>query len=139
MQTLFTGIKISAQLCLILFLSFSTFSQLDSASVDIDFQTGPDPEDTTQSADILTIDISIYDIDFMGEVIVTVYEPVSDYPILRVKKTMAEFQSESLISGDVATLTLYGIPPDEDYRIETLVRNYQGANTPIIITNYEAQ
>ena len=119
-------------------IGLSSFGQITSATVDVHFETGIDPYDSL-STDVMHVDATIDDIDFMGEILVTVYEPSTDFPIARIKMTKAELEDESLITGSVATIKIYGFDPAEGYQIETLVRNYQGGNFPKINTDYNIQ
>lgn len=128
--------------CLILFLlmySVQSYAQIDSVTVNVHFETGIDPADSSLMVDVMHVEASIYDIDFMGEVVTTVYESVSNFPIALVKMTKQEFIDENLKSGDTITTMFYDIAPAGSYRIETVVRNFQGANFPTIITNHNLQ
>ena len=130
--------KMSLVLLFTIYGAFS-FAQIDSVTINLHFETGTDPDDSTLTIDVLHVDASIYDVDFMGEVIVTVYDAASDFPMARIKMTAQEFTDANLISGDTTTIKLYGLDPAGSYRVETLVRNYQGANFPVISTDYNIQ
>ena len=121
-----------------LFVSVSSFGQITSVTANVHFEIGIDPYDSL-STDVMHVDATIDDIDFMGEVLVTVYEPSTNFPVARIKATKVELQNENQISGNVATIEIYGFTPSEGYRIETLIRNYQGGNFPIVTTDYNIQ
>ena len=135
------SLQITSKSILFLFLfsfgSFS-FSQVDSVDVTIHFDLGIDPYDSV-TVDVMHIDLSIHDIDFLGEVLVTLYEPTSGFPLSKIKMTKAELELESLISGSDATIKIYGLDPTLEYNIESLVRNYQGGNFPLINSTYTPQ
>lgn len=112
------------------------FGQIDSVDVDIHFETGTTPWDSVTTVNILNVDVSVYDVDFLGLVIVALYEGGTDYPIAMVKMTLAELIAAGQKSGDTVTLFLYEIDPAGSYRIETQVRNFQDANLPLVVTNH---
>jgi hypothetical protein len=124
---------------LFIVFSFLSFGQIDSVSVTVQFETGTDPYDANNTVDVLSIDVSIYDINSTGEVLITVYDVDDGNPVARIKKSLTELTTASQISGAVATLKIFDIEPTLDYRIETLVKNDLGANFPLITTNYDAQ
>ena len=111
-------------------------AQLDSVNVDIHFEVDQDPMDTTQTIDAMHVDAEIFDVDFMGEVITTVYDAASNYPLAMIKMTKQEFIDEGLKNGDVVTTIFYGLDPADSFQIVTEVRNFQGATFPMITTDY---
>lgn len=141
-MTLFT-FKISLEkpkqivvLLALVFCSNGLFAQLDSASVTLNITTAPDPDDSLSTMDVIEVEVYLDDIDFVGEVLVTMYEGGTDYPLMMQKFTKQQAIDNGLLSGDTITVPLYDIDSAEFYRIETQVRNYQGANLPMIISNY---
>ena len=135
---LFPMRKLQKMSLILLFTIYGVFSfaQIDSVTVNLHFETGTDPGDSSLTIDVLHVDASIYDIDFMGEVIVTVYDATAGFPMGRIKMTAQEFTDQNLLNGDIVTIKLYGLDPVVPYRTETHVRNYQGANSPVISTDY---
>lgn len=129
-----TRFRNCAGVFLLMILSFNGTAQLDSASVSLSFTTAQDPEDSLATVDVIEVNVSIYDIDFMGEVIVTLFDQATNYPIQRLKKSSAELIAEGSINGDIATVYFYEVLTTEDYTIETQVRNFQGANLGLITT-----
>jgi len=128
------GIRNWAGVFLLFIVTLNASAQLDSASVSLSFTTAQDPEDSLATVDVIEVNVSIYDIDFMGEVIVTLYDQATNYPLQRLKKSSAELIAEGSINGDIATMYFYEILTTEDYTIETQVRNFQGANLGLITT-----
>ena len=111
------------------------FGQIDSVDVNIHFETGTSPWDSS-TVDILHVDVSVYDVDFLGVVVATLYEAGTDYPISMVKMSLAEFITANQKSGETVTVLFYEIAPEGSYRIETQVRNFQDANLPLVVTNH---
>ena len=129
----------SGLLLLFILFTLTSFGQIDSVSVSLQFGTGADPYDSNNTVDVLTVDVSIYDINSMGEMLVTVYDVEDGNPVARLSKTKLELTTESQISGSTATVEVFDIDPALDYRVETLIKNDLGANFPLITTNYDAQ
>lgn len=116
-------------------------AQLDSVSVsNVSFSQeviSDSLTNITDTVDIMAVDVYIDDIDFMGEVLVTVYDLENNFPLSFVKHTKAELLSYSLINGSVATLELLGLEPTvNSYKIDVQVRNFQGANFSLVSTQY---
>lgn len=134
-------VKLIAVVTVMTTISFSSFSQLDSVNVEIVFTVEMDSVNldslgNAQSIDVMNVKASIYDVDFMGEVIATVYDSGTNYPVSKIKMTAQEFIDAGQKVGSTVTLKLDYLDPSASYRVETEVRNFQGANFPIVITNY---
>ena len=135
------NIKKAALVIVLVFASSFSYSQLDSVNVDITFTTEVDSTTTDSLGmyvidDVINVNASVYDVDFLGEVIVTVYDHATDYPIAMLKMTKQQIIDADQKVGSTVTLKIYGIDDAGSYRIETQVRNFQGANFPMVITNY---
>ena len=118
-------------------LGGSVFSQVDS--VNIQFETGTNPYDSNDTVDVMKITVSGYDSDGMGSMLTMVYDVGSGNLVALIENTTTQLITQSLLSGNVATVRVYDIDPSLDYRIEVLVKNDQGGNYPLITTNYEAE
>lgn len=121
-------------LLFILFLSIESFSQLDSATVDLELETWVD---VTENNDTLTgkyfaATIWVNDMDFFGEVVITVYDNELNYPVNMVKYTKAQLIDQELIEGTEFTVPIYNIEEGRTYRVVTFVRDYQSNNLPMI-------
>jgi hypothetical protein len=122
-------------------LALNANSQIDSVDVDITFTSEIDSTiiDSLGNyvlVDVMNVNTTIYDIDYMGEVIVTLYEGGTNFPMGMMKMTAQEFIDENLKVGNTVTTKLFGVDPSISFVIETQVRNFQGANLPIVSTNY---
>lgn len=113
-----------------------SFAQINSVTSDVHFETEVGESDSASVINVLHVDATIDDIDFMGEILTTVYDAVSNYPVMLIKMTKQEYTDSNDISEDIVTTRIYGLSPENSYRIETVVRNFQGANFPVVITNY---
>ena len=128
-------------LLLLLTISLSSFSQIDSVNVNVTFTIETDSTNLDSLGnyvvlDVINVNATIHDVDFLGEVIVTVYDSATDYPIAMRKMTAQQIIDANQKVGSVVTLKLDDIDPLGSYRVETQVRNFQGANFPMVITNY---
>ena len=135
------NIKKAALIVALVFASSFSYSQLDSVNVNITFTTEVDSTTTDSLGmyvvdDVININASVYDVDFLGEVIVTIYDHATNYPIAMLKMTKQQIIDADQKVGSTVTLKIYGIDNAGSYRVETQVRNFQGANFPMVITNY---
>lgn len=118
-------------------LSFSAVSQLDSVSVNAHFEM---VNIQTEGGDSLTVKIIraetwINDFDFFGEIIVTAYDEVSGFPVDKVKHTVQSITENELYNSGIITVDLYrGLEEGRSYRLEVIVRDYQGMNLPVAST-----
>ena len=120
----------------IVFLSGTTFSQLDSVSIsNINFTQEIYVDSVTNvsdTVDVMNVDVYVNDTDFLGEIVVTVLDPSTDYPLAKQKLTKQEAIDEGLLTGNNIQVSLDYLTSPESYRIELIVRNYQGANLPMV-------
>lgn len=116
-----------------------SFSQTDSVSVNIQFGTMQDPDSSQLTLNVMDLDVTAPDIDFVGAVLITVYDTNSNFPIARIKRSKVELENQNLISGNTMNVALPNLDPSQSYRIETLVRNFQGANYPLNVSYYTGQ
>ena len=126
---------------LLVCLSSNANSQIDSVNVDITFSLETDPTNLDSLGNyspmnVMNVNASIYDVDFMGQVVVSVYNHGTDLPVAKLTMTAKQFINTGQKVGSTVTLNLDRIDPTGSYRIETQVRNSQGANFPMVITNY---
>ncbi len=131
-----TKLKQWIVLVAIAFCSNGLFAQLDSASVSLSLTNEVDPLDSTAMVDVLHVDVYLNDTDFFGELVVTIYQTGTDYPLMMQKFTKQEALDSAMLSGNQLDVPFYEVDSAGSYRVETQVRNYQGANLPMIISNY---
>ena len=129
---------------LIFFFSISSFfsvAQLDSIQVELTHQQISNPEDSLDLLDILNVSVSIYDIDFMGDLVITVYHDETSFPVQRIKYTKQQLIDSGIISDqtfqNTVVIPFYELERETAYKVDVLVRNYQGAFLPVKTVNYE--
>lgn len=114
--------------------SFSADSQLDSISVNayFDMVNLPTEEGDSIFLKIIRTETWVNDFDFFGEIIVTAYDEQTGYPVNKVKNILQSVVDNGLNNAGVITVELLGgIEEGRSYRVDVLVRNYQGMNLPI--------
>lgn len=125
-------------LCLFLLVLFPFYSsaQLDSASVHIDFETVTaqlEGSDSIVTVKVIKTETWVNDFDFLGEIIVTAYDEETDYPVHRIKHTTQSIIDNNLYNSGIITINIqHGIEEERTYRVDVIVRDYQGMNYPII-------
>lgn len=128
---------------ILLFITQSTFSQLDSLQVGGVFNQVPDPLDTLMITDVYELEVAVFDIDFLGEIVISVYAGNNNYPLYTEKYLKQEMFDQGLLDvnafDNTISISLFDLNPLEDYRIEVLGRNLQGGNLPVKELFYHAQ
>lgn len=110
------------------------YAQLDSVSVSLEFdqETVLDSLGGTDTLHYMNVNVYTDDIDFLGEIIVTVYDGNSNFPLGKLKFTKQEAINEGILSGSITTIRFDYRSTAESYKVESLIRNYQGANLPLV-------
>lgn len=125
-------------LCLFLLALFPFYSaaQLDSASVNAYFETTTaqlEGYDSTVIVKVIKTETWVNDFDFFGEIIVTAYDEETGYPVQKIKHTAQSILDNNLLnSGSIVINLQSGIEEGKAYRVDVIVRDYQGMNYPII-------
>lgn len=127
-------LNISLVLTLLLVGGGGCFAQLDSATVDFQLKTFVDINEFNDSITGKYYDVTIWvnDMDFFGEVVVSVYDNDLNYPVNKVKYTKTQLIDQGLIIGQEFTIPIYNIEEGRTYRFVTFIRDYQSNNIPII-------
>jgi uncharacterized protein YqgQ len=128
---------------ILLFIAHSAFSQLDSIQIGGVFNEVPDPLDTNLVTDAYELEVAVFDIDFLGEIVITVYAGDNLYPLFMEKYSKQEMFDQGLLDNNVydntISISLFDLDPEQDYRFEVLGRNLQGGNLPVNELIYHAQ
>jgi hypothetical protein len=132
------------QLLTFLFLSCGSFvfSQLDSVQVQVAFENQaitPEPGDSAIQIQMLQTRIWVNDIDFLGQVMVSVYDQTTDTPLARIKYSAAEIQSQELMANGWITLNTVALQGQLALRVVTQLKDVNGEQlTPLsrLIQNY---
>lgn len=131
-----TRFRNCAGVFLLFILSFNASAQLDSASVSLNLANVLDPADSNVVINVLNVDVFLNDTDYFGEIVVTMYQAGTDYPLMMQKFTKQEALNGQYLIGNHLIVPFNEVDSAGAYRMETQVRNYQGANLPLIVTNF---
>jgi hypothetical protein len=126
--------KTTSYLFLFLFFPFLGYSQIDSIDVNVKFErkTFKVEGEDSLTLKVIKAETWINDFDFFGEIIVTVYDEIGGYLVDKVKYTKQAVIDNNLYNSGVISTILYNGIDKHNYRIDVLVRDYQGMNFPII-------
>jgi len=116
---------------LFLICGFSAFSQLDSVQVNVSFEDQiilPEGADSALHVQMLQTKIWVNDIDFLGQVMVSVYDQATDTPLARVKYNSAEIQAQELLADGWITLNTVALQGAVAVRVVTQLTNFTGAH-----------
>lgn len=120
---------------------FLSFGQLDSASIisinDVVINSTDSLGNTSQDT-LIEIQVAINDFDFFGEIVTSFKDQASQYPLYMVKYTKQEIIELNAYNSTTNSILLR-LPKFSQsgvIDIQIIVRNYQGANLPIINTTF---
>ena len=124
------------------FFTFQGNAQLDSISVSHHIAQLPDPDDSLVSIDVIYLDITVYDMNFLGELIITPYGSENSHPYYMFKFTKQNLLDfgflEVGVFDSIVTIPMYDLNVSENFRFEISARNFQGAELPLMEYNYDA-
>ncbi len=104
----------------------TSFSQLDSVSVSISFVTDSTlAMDTLIPSETMKADIWVNDTDFVGKVMISVYDQSNNRPMARVKYSHAELLQEGYISGNVLSVPVGYLDSTGQYSVKLQLQNFQ--------------
>jgi hypothetical protein len=125
---------------LFLILGIPAFAQLDSVQVNVSFDLQTiTTQDSTLQVQMLQAKVWVNDFDFLGQVMVSVYDQATNTPLARVKYTAAEITAQNLLANGWITLNLGALQGNVAVRVETQVTSFTGAyHMPVIhlVQNY---
>ena len=105
----------------------TSYSQLDSVSVSISFETDSSAViDTLFSSEIMKANIWVNDADFVGQAMVSVYDLQSHVPVSRVKYTRQQMLDEGYITdGNNLSFPIGSLSSGGQYSIEFELQDFQ--------------
>ncbi len=122
-------------LILPLLQSFSASAQLDSAAIVSVTETQiVDTADLEYPMSQISFEIFINDFDFLGEIVITVIENETGYPLGMVKKSKIDIEQNNSFNSQtgVVTISLEVYNTESIKNLRAVVRNYQGASLPYL-------
>lgn len=127
-------------ICLFCLCGLQVFSQLDSVQVNVTFETQtftPAASDSVLQVQMLQTKIWVNDLDFLGQVMVSVYDQATNTPLARVKYTATEIQTQGLVSGGWIVLNTVALQGQIAVRVVTQLTGFTGAYLAPVVTLYQ--
>lgn len=127
---------------LMLFVSSTTFSQLDSLDFSMSFVSNPtfapglDP--VSQQGEILKVKVFVNDADFVGKLLVMVYDLPTNTPMAILKLSREEVLSGTYTENGLLVFNFPYLDPNASYKVILESQNFQGAYLPRVEKNYPA-
>lgn len=116
-----------------------TYSQLDSVSVSVSFSLEVDStsmDSVLVPSDFMTVNVWVNDPLMVGNILISVYESPSGFPMARVNLNLAELQAAGYLSGNTYMIPIGFLDDSLSYEIKTLPQNFQLAHLPEITISY---
>lgn len=125
---------------LMLLLSSTTFSQLDSVDFSMSFVTNPTftagLDTVSQEGDIFQVKVSLNDVDYVGKLLVMVYDQQTDTPMSMMKLDREEVLSGTYTQNGEIIFNLPYLDPSGSYRVILEAQNFQMNYLPRVEKNY---
>lgn len=125
---------------LMLLASSATFSQLDSLDFSMAFVTNPpftaglDPG--TQESDIFQVRVFVNDVDFVGKLLVMVYDLPTNTPMAILKLDRAQVLSGTYTDAGRLVFNFPYLNPNASYKVILEAQNFQMNYLPRVEKNF---
>lgn len=125
---------------LMLLVSSTTFSQLDSLDFSMSFVTNPvfSPglDEVDRQGTIFQVKVFVNDADFVGKLLVMVYDLPTNTPMAILKLDREEVLSGTYTENGLLVFSFPYLNPDASYKVILESQNFQGAYLPRVEKNY---
>lgn len=125
---------------LVLLVSFPSLSQLDSVDFSMSFVTNPSftagLDEVAQQGDIFQVRVYLNDADYVGKLIVMIYDLPTNTPMAIMKLERDEILSGSYTENGLIVFNLPYLDPSSSYRVILETQNFQQAYLPRIEKNF---
>ncbi|MNU67256.1 hypothetical protein D3C71_565900 [compost metagenome] len=125
---------------LMLLVSSTTFSQLDSLDFSMSFVTNPTftpgLDEVSQQGEIFQVKVFVNDADYVGKLIVMVYDLPTNTPMAILKLDREEVLSGTYTQNDLLVFSFPYLNPAASYKVILESQNFQGAYLPRVEKNY---
>lgn len=125
---------------LMLFVSSTTFSQLDSLDFSMSFVTNPafSPglAPMSRQGEIFQVKVFVNDADSVGKLFVMVCDLSTGNPLATLKLEREEVLSETYTENGLLVFSFPYLNPDASYKVILESQNYQGAYLPRVEKNF---
>lgn len=124
----------------LLLVSSSSFSQLDSVNFSMSFVTNPTftagLDEVAQQGDVFQVKVFVNDADFVGKLIVMVYDLPTDTPMAITKLERAEILSGTYTENGLIVFNIPYLDPTASYKVILETQNFQQAYLPRVEKNF---
>lgn len=104
----------------------TSFSQLDSVSVSVTFTTDANVTDTLMMPEVINAVIWMNDTDFIGQAMISVFDPVTNFPLARVKVDRQEMINAGyILNTNTVSFPIGNLPSNGQYSIEFELKDFQ--------------
>lgn len=120
-------------------LSFSSFSQLDSTNASVSFSSIVDStylDSINVPADFMTVNVWVNDPVATGNIMVSVYEITSGYPMARIHWNSTKLQSMNPLNENNFLIPVGFLDSNLGYTIHVEVKDTQAAVLPELTFSY---
>lgn len=125
---------------LMLLVSSTTFSQLDSLDFSMSFVTNPTftpgLDDVSKQGNIFQVKVFVNDADYVGKLLVMVYDLPTNTPMAILKLDREQVLSGTYTENGLLVFSFPYLNPDASYKVILESQNFQGAYLPRVEKNY---
>jgi hypothetical protein len=125
---------------LILLVSSSAFSQLDSVDFSMSFVNNPvftaGLDEVDQQGNVFQVKVFLNDVDYTGKLIVMVYDLPTNTPMAIKKLDREEILSGTYTENGLIVFNIPYLDPAASYKIILETQNFQQAYLPRVEKNY---
>jgi len=125
---------------LMLIASSFAFSQLDSVDFSMSFVNNPTftagLDEVSQQGDVFQVKVSLNDVDYVGKLIVMIYDLPTNTPMAIMKLEREEILSGTYIQNGLIVFNIPYLDPAGTYKVILETQNFQLAYLPRVEKNF---
>lgn len=125
---------------LVLLVSSTTFAQLDSVDFSMSFVHNPSftagLDEVAQQGDVFQVKVSLNDVDYVGKLIVMIYDLPTNTPMAIMKLDREEILSGTYIQNGLIVFNIPYLDSSATYKVILEAQNFQQAYLPRIEKNF---
>ncbi len=124
---------------LMLLVSSTTFSQLDSVSVNLNFISIPsiDEDSLIIQQPIFQVEVQLNDFNDFGIIVIKLFQESSNEPLSIFYSSKSDILANGLLSDGKVLVRFPGIDPNLPYQVSIDIQNASLAYLPHTITYYQ--
>ena len=125
---------------LVLLVSSTTFAQLDSVDFSMSFVNNPSftagLDEVAQQGDVFQVKVFLNDVDYVGKLIVMIYDLSTNAPMAIIKLDREEILSGTYIQNGLIVFNIPYLDSTGTYKVILETQNFQQAYLPRIEKNF---